>query len=341
MRSQEFVTELVGTVGSMDHLINRVNKVADICATMGNRPLLYRMLRGTSTSGRYSLIQKVTPRGIRDEKLLGTGNAVQPHVLNKLDIEHAVFATMDPHPGTSGKFGANFFMVPIGSYKIYSSPAVDDLGTHLPAPEDFDKVVASYKEGWPSAGFPNEVILDCEQYYMILIGEFVKKYAGEKVRQMYTRDTNQFNKIKNDINKELLTSSFKTYNDMAWYLRNPVTNLLKAQQMKAEEILKEGLMYKGYPCTKDCSGHMAGYAWAQQRNIVNPQELPTDTNNSFYEGMLSFTEGKQMKIKDIVREDTDSGDIATVATNLFARPIKRTDKRKYGNTPKPQKYKSK
>ena len=127
MRSQEFVTELVGTVGSMDHLINRVNKVADICATMGNKPLLYRMLRGTSTSGRYSLIQKVTPRGIRDEKLLGTGNAVQPHVLSKLDIEHAVFATMDPHPGTSGKFGANFFMVPIGSYKIYSSPAVDDL----------------------------------------------------------------------------------------------------------------------------------------------------------------------------------------------------------------------
>jgi len=30
-----------------------------------------------------------------------------------------------------------------------------------------------------------------------------------------------------DINKELLTSRFKTYNDMAWYLRNPVTNLLK------------------------------------------------------------------------------------------------------------------
>ena len=51
--------------------------------------------------------------------------------------------------------------------------------------------------------------------------------------------------------------------------------------MKAEEILKEGLMYKGYPCTKDCSGHMAGYAWAKARNIVNPQDLPTDTNNSF------------------------------------------------------------
>jgi len=236
MRSQEFVTELVGTVGSQDHLINRINKVADVCATMGDKPLLYRMLRGTATSGRYSLIQKVTPRGIRDEKLLGSGNDVQPHVLNKLGIEHPVFAKMDPHPGTSGKFGANFFMIPIGGYKIYSSTQVKDLGsdTSYAIGPDFmhvaknEPIVDTYKEGWPSAGFPNEVILDCEQYYMILIGEFVKKYAGEKARQMYTRDTNRFTKMKYDINKELLTSRFKTYNDMAWYLRNPVTNLLKA-----------------------------------------------------------------------------------------------------------------
>ena len=242
MRSQEFVTELVGTVSSMDHLINRVNKVAEICATMGDRPLLYRMLRNTGMYGDKALIIKATPRGIRDEKLLGTGNAVQPHVLSKLDVEHAVFATMDPHPGTQGKFGANFFMVPIGAYKIYSSPQVKDLGSNTsyndkdrkifaPVSDEetkkFDAVADTYKEGWPSAGFPNEVILDCEQYYMILVGEFVKKYTGEKSRQMYTRDETSVNKIKNDINKELLTSRFKTYNDMAWYLRNPVTNLLK------------------------------------------------------------------------------------------------------------------
>ena len=48
-----------------------------------------------------------------------------------------------------------------------------------------------------------------------------------------------------------------------------------------------------------------------------------------------------MKIKEIVQEDTNAGDIATVATNLFARPIKRNPKRKYGNTPKPQQYKPK
>ena len=127
-------------------------------------------------------------------------------------------------------------MVPIGTYKIYSSPQVKDLGSdksYSIGPDflhvvNMDPIADTYKEGWPSAGFPNEVILDCEQYYMINVGEFVKKYAGEKARQMYTRDPDKFSKIKNDINKELLTSRFKTYNDMAWYLRNPVTNLLKA-----------------------------------------------------------------------------------------------------------------
>ena len=48
-----------------------------------------------------------------------------------------------------------------------------------------------------------------------------------------------------------------------------------------------------------------------------------------------------MKIKEIVQEDTASGDIATVATNLFAQPIKRMEPRAYGNTPKPEKYKPK
>ena len=249
MRSQEFVTELVSGTENKEHLINRANKVADICATMGDRPLLYRQVRNTGMYGDKALIIKATPRSIyKDEKLLGTGNLVQPHVLNKLGIEHPVFSTMDPHPGTQGKFGANYFMVPIGSYKIYSSPQVNDLGSDTsyndkdrkmfapPSDEEvakFDAVADTYKEGWPSAGFPNEVILDCEQYYMINVGEFVKKYAGEKARQMYTRDPDKFSKIKNDINKELLTSRFKTYNDMAWYLRNPVTNLLKAEQMKS------------------------------------------------------------------------------------------------------------
>ena len=244
MRAQEFVTELVTGTSNKEHLINRANKVADICATMGDKPLLYRQVRNTrGMYGDKALIIKATPRSIyKDEKLLGTGNAVQPHVLNKLDIEHPVFSTMDPHPGTQGKFGANYFMVPIGEYKIYSSPKVKDLGSDdsyndkdrklfAPVSDEevakFDAVADTYKEGWPSADFPNEVILDCEQYYMINVGEFVKKYTGFDGKAIYTRDETSVTKMRNDINKELLTSRFKTYNDMAWYLRNPVKDLLK------------------------------------------------------------------------------------------------------------------
>lgn len=45
-----------------------------------------------------------------------------------------------------------------------------------------------------------------------------------------------------------------------------------------------------------------------------------------------------MKASEFIQEDTGSGDIATVSSNLFARPIKRIDNHTYGNTPKPEKY---
>lgn len=28
--------------------------------------------------------------------------------------------------------------------------------------------------------------------------------------------------------------------------------------------------YKGYKCTKDCTGHEAGYNWAQEKGICDP-----------------------------------------------------------------------
>lgn len=66
--------------------------------------------------------------------------------------------------------------------------------------------------------------------------------------------------------------------------------------MKISEIaLSEApFMYKGYRCTKDCSGHIAGYAWAERNGIADEAECgdPTDSNNSFWEGCKSKTEGK-------------------------------------------------
>lgn len=54
-----------------------------------------------------------------------------------------------------------------------------------------------------------------------------------------------------------------------------------------------GLYYKGYPCTKDCGGHMAGYAWAQRKNLKNASYVPKNVaSRSFYEGALSYAQGR-------------------------------------------------
>ena len=59
--------------------------------------------------------------------------------------------------------------------------------------------------------------------------------------------------------------------------------------MRATEFITEvtGLQYKGYPCTKDCGGHMAGYAWAKYWGISDATRCPYGSSNSFWEGCLS------------------------------------------------------
>jgi len=62
--------------------------------------------------------------------------------------------------------------------------------------------------------------------------------------------------------------------------------------MKMKEFIKEDLTYKGYRCTIDCSGHMAGYEWAKARNVQQVSECPIDASNSFTEGCYSFAQGR-------------------------------------------------
>lgn len=63
--------------------------------------------------------------------------------------------------------------------------------------------------------------------------------------------------------------------------------------MKIKDITEAplNLMYKGYRCTKDCSGHIAGYDWADNIGIEDPNECPgLPTHPSFWEGCKSKTE---------------------------------------------------
>lgn len=47
--------------------------------------------------------------------------------------------------------------------------------------------------------------------------------------------------------------------------------------------------FHGYPCTKDCSGHKAGYDWAKKKNITDPADCH-GRSQSFVEGCRAFTQ---------------------------------------------------
>ena len=47
--------------------------------------------------------------------------------------------------------------------------------------------------------------------------------------------------------------------------------------------------FHGYPCTQDCSGHEAGYEWAEDNDITDPDDCGGNSN-SFIEGCEAWAE---------------------------------------------------
>ena len=48
--------------------------------------------------------------------------------------------------------------------------------------------------------------------------------------------------------------------------------------------------YAGFNCTVDCSGHEAGYRWAEQHSIDDEDYCP-DGDSEFYEGCIAYVQG--------------------------------------------------
>ena len=49
--------------------------------------------------------------------------------------------------------------------------------------------------------------------------------------------------------------------------------------------------FGGYECTDDCSGHAAGYRWAEAHNITDESNCPLNGKaTSFYEGCLVYVQ---------------------------------------------------
>ncbi|CAG2132296.1 hypothetical protein [Cupriavidus numazuensis] len=50
--------------------------------------------------------------------------------------------------------------------------------------------------------------------------------------------------------------------------------------------------FSGYDCTQDCSGHEAGYAWAEENGITDPDDC-SGKSTSFIEGCQAYAEEQQ------------------------------------------------
>lgn len=47
--------------------------------------------------------------------------------------------------------------------------------------------------------------------------------------------------------------------------------------------------FRGYDCTEDCSGHEAGYSWAEDNSIFDESDCDGNSN-SFNEGCIAYVE---------------------------------------------------
>lgn len=66
----------------------------------------------------------------------------------------------------------------------------------------------------------------------------------------------------------------------------------------------EAQTFKGYPCTVDCSGHEAGYEWAEQKGITNSSSCGGNSN-SFIEGCRAWAEEQETEADDVEESEEE------------------------------------
>jgi hypothetical protein len=58
------------------------------------------------------------------------------------------------------------------------------------------------------------------------------------------------------------------------------------------EASSSDVSFRGYACTHDCSGHAAGYRWAQKK-LIDDEDDCQGNSQSFIEGCLAYVEEVQ------------------------------------------------
>ena len=257
------VTEEVSLPKDIFHMKNRLLKVKKITDAMGNRPIMFRsFVYDADRIGK--IIKKVTNDSGR--KIKTGSNQKQQEVLQKLGVNNPTFANLaaGKHADVrrtsleDGVAGLQNIFIPI-SNEIYYSDAVEDLGMGRPtggnnislqSDFDVDKAVASYKKGWPPAGFDNEIIVDTDKYYLLNLQSFLLELTSPDIKDQIKRLKKEYDKSyssnasKNqvdDILKDLFKTKIITYSNISRWIESvaiPFVDMLGASSV--QENFKDG-----------------------------------------------------------------------------------------------------
>tara|TARA_R110002072_G_scaffold301599_1_gene481685 strand:- start:37 stop:924 length:888 start_codon:yes stop_codon:yes gene_type:complete len=131
--------------------------------------------------------------------------------------------------------------------------------------EPFSKCVSDYaKVCKSSAKCVSDGATCFEQYTCGLSNRFVCESDFDDLKSEYydLLSDNQNLRNKN-------SATVSEYN----LLVDKYNNLLgEVRAQKSNHSGQKTLTYRGYSCTKDCSGHKAGYNWALQKNLEQPRQ---------------------------------------------------------------------
>lgn len=94
--------------------------------------------------------------------------------------------------------------------------------------------------------------------------------------------------------------------------RREVTQSPTRREAPNQNCIDSSATFDGYDCTADCSGHEAGYRWAEEHDIADGDTCDTagehSSSPSFAEGCRAYVDGDQPDLDGSGNDkDDDSG----------------------------------
>lgn len=133
-------------------------------------------------------------------------------------------------------------------------------------------------------------------FWLVIISGFIWLVSGSNDESGYVNDDSfaNFNLeekvVDYDYGYEWAEDNYpQTYDDCDWEFGSG-TDAEDGCNDYVSDYYGDGDQYfGGYECTEDCSGHQAGYEWAENNDISAEYDCGGNSN-SFIEGCLSYVE---------------------------------------------------